>query len=320
MKAISTLLNLLLFVSVCTAQNTEYFFTPKWKVGDKKHLAIVTTKEETKDGKKQPSELDEMEADVEVTKEDAEYYYITISYENVVYTATAKLYDKLDEKSKAMKKLDLKYKVNKKTGEFDLLNWKEVQGFITGSIDHMTEMLGKKDKSLGSMANIVFGPISKLFESKETITAYASDEIGYISAPFGKKLVIGDTLSVTEKVQNPFMPTDSIQGTTLTYLKSVNTAKQTCEIGGKEIMDLSAFKKMMLDMIMGMAKSLGQEEKAKDDLKAFDDMVFDLDIDEVLTFDYNTTWPVKYVKTSTVVMKMEKRNTNAKSTKTVTIK
>lgn len=320
MKSITTLLSLLLFVCLCTAQNTEYFFTPKWKVGDKRHLQIETVKEEIKDGNKEPAELEEMEADVEITKEDADNYYMTVSYENVVYRATASLYDKLDEQAKTYKRIELKYKVNKKTGEFDLVNWKEVQSIITGSIDDMTKLMKKKDKDAGSMAGLIFEPITKLFESKETITAYASDEIGYISAAFGKKLKVGDTLSVTEKVQNPFMPGDSIEGTTLTFLKSVNTDKQTCEIGGKEIIDLSAFKKMMLDMVMGMAKSLGQGEKAKEELKAFDDMIFDMQISEVLSFDYNKSWPTKYVKTTTLVMKMDKRDSDVKATKTVIFK
>lgn len=293
---------------------------PKWKVGEKKTATIMQHETEYKYGKLIEDTITYRNVEIKVISENENEYILSVINENIALRSAVNFYEKMGEELSKYKNLELKYKINKKTGKAELINWKESQKFMDESFAQITKLIEKKVPEMASFAKLAFVPIEGIFKSKKNIESYMNGEIGYLLFPYDKKFVIGDTLKISESTQNPFNPKDSISQTTLAYLNNINDAKKVCDINTTDILDLAEFKKMMKTMIEKMAKSFGAEESSQAKTKEIDDIDFNITNLSVITFDYNKTWPLKVVKTGKVIATTPKGKTEKTVVSTIEFK
>jgi len=312
---------LLLFHAYSFSQAKEFRFTPKWKVGDKRTLVMAQKETEYKNGVLVEDTTIVLSTEITILKENSDNYILKVQYENIALRAAVSFYEKLGDELPKYKNLDLKFQVNKQTGKAELINWKEAQKFMDDSFNQIHALLKKKAPEMSGLSELAFMPIQEMFKSKENIEAYMSSEIGMIFFPYNKKFILGDTLSTSESCANPFNPKDTVTQTTLSYLSNIDESKKTCNINSTEIFDLSGFKEMMTDMMKKMAKAFGASDststKAK---KEIEEIEFDVSNKSVITFDYNSTWPLKEVKTGKVIVNNPKGKSEKTVIKTTTVK
>ncbi|MES2429351.1 MAG: hypothetical protein V4556_00360 [Bacteroidota bacterium] len=309
-----------LIVSAASAQKTAYAFSPKWKIGDKRTISIVQKEKELKKEKWTEEEPNIVAAEITVTKEDNENYFLKVLYENVAMTSAIKFYDRLGEELADYKNLDLQYKVNKQTGKPELLNWQEAQQFVNKSFEQIDSLLQKKVPDDAEFAGYAFAPIKKIFESQENIESYMTDNIGYIFFPYNKQYIVGDTMRIVERCENPLSPGDTTTQTTISYLSKIDDANKRCTIYSSAILDLTEFKKMMITMMQTMTSAFGAEDSVKTKAtKEINELDFDVTNSTTIDYDYGTSWPIEIVKLVRVTGSdpSGKRETTVSSTVTI---
>jgi len=296
----------------------DYNFKPNWKKGESKTVIITHTEKEYKKGELISDTTTFNEASIKVIKASKESYTLEILYENVALKSAIELYAKLGEELADYKNLKLIYKVNKETAESELVNWKEAQDFMNESFDQITTIFEKKVPEMVSFTSLIFLPIKEIFKSKENIEGYMETEIGYILTPFNKNFKLGETISKTETSENPFNPMQEISATTNLILKEVDKNNSTCIINQTIELDLSEFKEMIKTMIQKMAQSFGANDSITDSTsKEFDEFEMDMTNEQIITFDYKSSWVTKVLTTSSIIgtdPKEGKRKTEAIST------
>lgn len=316
-----TIICLVITSNSAIAQSKGFAFTPKWKVGEKKTVTIAQHETEYKKGKLVEDTTRYLGAALNVLEESPDDYTLEILYENVALRVAIDFFERIADELKGYKNLQLKYRVNKKTGKTELINWKEAQTFINKSFDQINVLLEKKVPDVAEYAKLAFTPITEMFESKENIEAYVNSEIGFLIFPYGKKFVTGDTLRITQACTNPFSPTETIDQTTLSYLSNINESKGQCDINSSEIYDLGTFKEMMKSMMVKMSKTFGASESDRDKAaKEIDSIDFDVSNETTITFDYNSSWPVKVMRTGKVVAADPRGRSEKVVVTTVTLK
>jgi len=319
MKQVLTLI-LLMTIGSVFAQDNTLNFKPRWKVGEKKEARIVQKETEYKNGELISDTTMYGVVEITVTGENKENYMLKVVQENVAMRSVINFYDKLGEELPDYQKLKLKYQVNKKTGEGELTNWKEANEYINNSFEQINALIEKKVPEMAAFTNIIFAPIKNMFKDKESIEAYMSEEIGYLIAPFGKNFVAGDTLKINDSAPNPFNPMDTVSATTLFYISENDEAQQVCTINKVDLLDMSSFVDMMKQMMTGMAKSFGVADSSMESkMNELDDIKFDIQKSEVITFDYKNSWPQKVVGTGKVTSSNPKESRVKTVVRTITI-
>lgn len=303
-KRILNILLIALLASISTAfgQNKTYIFLPKWQVGESKKLSITQKETEYKKGKLVEDTTTYLSATIYVLSETNADYTLKVLYENIALKIAKEFYEKLGDELTDYRNLELKYKVSKQTGKIELLNWKESQQFMNNSFEQIDILLKKNVPEMAGMAKLAFSSIREMFESKENIESYMTDEIGYLFFPYNKKLVQGDTLSITQLCANPLNPTDTINQTTVAFLDNINESKNTCDIHTKDILDLTEFKKMMVTMMESIGSAFNIEDSSKTKAaKEINSIEFDVTREALISFDYKTSWPTKIIKSAKIV-------------------
>jgi len=300
---------------------TEYKFSPKWKVGDKRTAVKEQRETEYIGGELVEDTTIYLDVTMIVLKENKDNFILQVIYENVALRAAINFYDKLGDELTDYQNLELKYRIDKQTGNADLDNWKEAQQFMNESLDQINSILEEKVPDMVGFAQLAFAPIEEMFKSKENIEAYMSGGIEYLLFPYDKTFVLGDTLSITEMCANPFNPMDSINLTTMTYLTNVDELKNTCNINSTQIFDLTGFKEMMKSMMGKMTESYGAADSTRNKAaKEIDSIELDITDLTVITFDYGTSWPIKVVQTRKVYANDPKGKREKTVLNTVTMK
>jgi len=279
----------------------DYNFKPQWTTGDIKQISITQNEREYEDDELISDTTIYNDARIKVLKENKDDYTIEILYENQALRAAQEFYDKLNEELKDYKDLKLKYSVNKKTAESELLNWKDAQKFMNNSFDQISTVLDEKAPDVAPFIGMVFMPLKEIFKSKENIEAYMEENIGYILTPFNKNFKVGETITSTETGKNPFNPMQELSATTLLTLESVNKESKTCTINQEVELDLSEFIEMMKGMMQKMSQAFGANDSiTAEKSKEMDEFEMDIENLQVITFDYETTWVTKVVGTGIV--------------------
>jgi hypothetical protein len=290
-----------LFISSLVSYCQIYNFSPNWKVGDSKKISITQAESEFENGKLIASTSTNNEAEIKVLKVTADSYLVEITMENQAMIAAASFYEKLGEELKEYRDLRLLYQVNRSTAKAELQNWEEVKDFIDKSFEQITSLLEEKVPDEAFFVGLVFMPIKEIFKSKENVEAYVQESIGFLLSPFNKDFKLGETLTVVEISNNPFKPTEKIEVTNLFTLESVDTQSKVCTINHETKIDLSKFIEMMRSMMMKMAESMGvDEEDTAKKTQELDEFNLDMKSNQVITFDYNSTWVTKVVTTGIV--------------------
>jgi hypothetical protein len=287
---------LVLFSQTVHAQ-TSTRFVPNWQVGDERTATTTRHEVEMKYGEVEEDTTYSMDTHFKVLSEDADSYILEVRYANVAMRMAAEFHERIDEELKAYQDLELKYRVDKVTGEADLINWKEAKAFMDKGIKAITTTLKKKDPDVAPFLSLAFAPIQEAFESKENIEAYMSTEINYLLFPFGKDFVQGDTLRIVETAPNPFNPRDSVSQTTLTWLQDSDGAGGRSDIHSTVLLDLSGFKAMMKDMMRTMGSSFGAADSTlQRQEREIAELDFEVTNSMVIVLEEASGWPLSVVQ------------------------
>ncbi len=303
----------LLMVSI-VGYGQDYNFKPLWKKGDLKHVAITQVEREYEDGELISDTTYFNEARIEVVGAAKDDFILEILLENQALRSATEFYDKLGNELKEYQDLKLIYSVNKETAKSELQNWEDAQEFMNNSFEQISVVLNDKAPDLAPYIEMVFMPVREIFKSKENIEAYMDENIGYILTPFNKSFAVGETMTLTETGENPFNPMQEMSVTTLLTLESVNKKAQTCIINQEVELDLSEFIEMMKDMMRKMAESVGADEgitaEKSEEIAGFE---MDIENQQIITFDYKTTWVTKVVSTGVISGTDPKKGTKTKN-------
>ena len=291
---------LVAFASTAQAQ-TPTRFAPHWQVGDERTATTTRHEVELKYGEVEEDTTYSMETHFKVLSEDAGSYLLEVRYANVAMRMAAEFHDRIGEELKAYQDLELKYRVDKVTGEADLTNWKEAKAFMDKGIKAITSTVKKKDPDMAPFLSLLFAPIQQAFTSKENIEAYMSTEISFLLFPFGKDFLQGDTLRTVETAPNPFNPRDSVSQTTLSWLQDVDGVGGQCDIHSTVLLDLSGFKAMMTDMMRKMGSSFGAADSTMQrQEREISELDFDVTNSMVIVLEESSGWPLSVVQQALV--------------------
>jgi hypothetical protein len=280
----------LLFVTTL-GFSQDYTFRPLWTKGDVKHVSMTQVEKEYEDDILIFDTTVYNEARITVLKENKTHYTLEILMENQALSKVKGFYDKLGEELKEYKNLKLIYSIDKETAEYELLNWKDAQKFMTNSLKQINKITKNKVPDSAPFIRLILMPLNEIFKSKENIESYMSSNIEYILIPFNTRFKIGETITKTKSQENPFNPRQEISETTLLTLESVNEGTKTCIINKEVEVDLTEFIAMMNTMIQKMSKSFGENDSitTKKSL-SIDEFEMDIENLQIITFDYETTW------------------------------
>lgn len=280
-----------------------YTFKPQWKVGDTKYITFSYVEKEFENNKLTETVEDFNEATVKVLSENSTTYTLEILYTNQALASAQKFYEKAGEELTQYRDLKLIYSINKSTAEASLQNWQEAQKFMNDSFDAITQLLEKKVPDEAFAIGLVFMPLKEIFKSKENIEDFMNEHIGILLVPYNKNFTIGKTISVETLDENPFNPKETLLTTTHTTLESVNTTSKLSVIKQKVELDLTSFVAMMKSMAAKMATSMAKTEKEAEEIRKkleSADFKFDIENQQVITYNTATTWITGAVLTGKV--------------------
>ena len=185
MKLIFTLAILLFSITISAQKRIKIL--PKWKINEKKTVYVNRVDSELKKGKL-VSETSDFEYTFEIYKETKTHYFIRFNMGNVANKSLVEFTEKMESSVSPFQSLKLKYKVEKSTGEYSLINLKEVKDHALGSIVKMEDVIKEKSKEEGmeslAMLSFLLEPLKSVYETEESINGYFLKEFEFIFEPF----------------------------------------------------------------------------------------------------------------------------------------
>lgn len=271
-------------------QSQSMVFAPLLKVGDRKQVTITDYSKEYKRDEWQEEEPEERTYRFDVTMEDAEGYTITIYDVNPVVALGRKLGDTTLTESVGEIESKIIYRLNKKNGSTELLNWGEIQGNtnqLFAKLDSAFSKTDDEENSSGAFMKMILDPMKSIYESEESITEAMNKDYGIIFSHYGKKYSTTDTLIEENNEQNPFKQGAQLTGISKSILKNEGAESKTV-LTRMTTYDMAefveGFKKMMLEMI----EKMGGSDKKKKELEEVGTMKFDFMTVEEITIDKAT--------------------------------
>lgn len=316
----------LLFALGTSAQNDPVMLAPNWKVGDARTLHIVQKTYEIENDTVTEDSTDELDAQVKVTKSSAKAFTVEMVYENVMLRRLTEMNAALGTAADPWRKLTLRYEVQKADGKSELMNWEEAQKFMVSAFEAIGGAVNEEDAEAGAAIALIFSPIMRMLNDKESVQAMFADQIGWLTGVYGKTMLPKDTLRIVQKEANPFSQNaDSVTTTTLMTISSLDLAKQRMVIRTEERVDVSQFLKAMKDMMRGMIDGMVKDEKDKAAAKKkmqeeIDGMDMTMKNQTITTVSTRTSWPVKVVQTSRVTSKAPGEHSVKTETWTIDVK
>jgi len=283
---------ILLFSNSSLLAGDTLRFAPTMKKGDTRIATIVQTTISNEGGEETIDKEEPITAKFEVTGIDKKYIYIDVLYENVVFKQALKTLEKLDLEGPVSEDLDLKYRIDKLSGESYLINWKETRKFVTGGIDQIVDAL---DDDTKSFAGLIFQPIKSMFKDEETVQQYFKDNLMLFDDLYSQPFIENDTLHKIDSAENPMMPGKNVVVEYDLVAKNLNSESNTVEIETFADMDMSFIIDMMKQMIQKFSST---EEKADEKLAEANAIKIEMTITENYLYNYETGWPIQITRTA----------------------
>ncbi|MBK8847361.1 MAG: hypothetical protein IPO27_12780 [Bacteroidetes bacterium] len=283
-------------------QAQSIMLTPRLKVGEKKQVTITDLGKEFKRDKWHEEEPDERTYRYEVTGEDAEGFTFTIIDANPVAALGRKLGDTSLTGSVSEIESKIIYRLNKKDGTTELLNWGEIQGNTNAVFAKLDSAMSKGDdeeNSKSALLKMIFDPLKSVYESEESIKESMDKDNGIIFSHYGKMLNFADTLFEENNEQNPFKKGALLTGTSKSILKKGATENkyELVRITNYDMAEfIEGFKKMMKEMI----EKMGSSDKKKKELEEIQTMKFDFNTTENITIDSTSGAMIEALMVSTI--------------------
>lgn len=297
-------------------------FKLNWKVGDKRTLKGESHEKEYENGVLTKDTIEYHELEISVIKETKNAFFINIRQENVALKSVVKFFNKVGQQELAKyKDLNLEYRIDKTTGKASLENWKKSRDFVLNSMKSIETYMKDKMPDESSTVKMLFLPIKMTFNSKESIDAYFNHTVNYLEYPYDQKVKLNDTITTTSKGANPMNPNDSLSETRKTVVKNMNKTTKQVDVWQTVIIDFEEVKKALKQMMEGMMTSFGVADSTKQkNGKDFDDIQMDMKLERIVTYNYQTSWPVKLTVNSSSIMQAAGRKSETFKTITATFR
>jgi hypothetical protein len=295
------------------SQKKEYSFRPVWKAGEKKTITISQHETEVKQGELVSDTTTYTQREVVVLKDNPDHYIVAVKFENIVMASVARFYERIGEDLPQYRNVELHYSVNKSSGKAELINHNEVKKYLDDNFKQVFKVIKKNNPDLEGIVKMVLNPVINVLKEKKNLESYFANEVDYLFSSFEKKYTKGDTITVTERCANPFNKSDSLNAVTTTCLSEINESAKIATINNVQVMDMTEFKKLLVEMMGKMAKSFGAEDSTVTrKSKELDDFQMEVTMNEVILLDYTTGWPVKVVRTGRVYADEPKKGKSEK--------
>ena len=279
-----------------------YNFQPEWKKGQKKKIEIIRTEKDFVNDELESEATYSSEASIHVLNVTDEKIKLEILFENIALQKIVDFYDRLGEEMGEYRTLKLIYEVDKKTLEADLINWEESKEFMDKSYEKIRTIFEEKVPDMAPMLGLVLGPLQRGFNNKENMEEYMQPRIEYLFSPFHKDFRVQETIAITESADNPFSPGKKTTSVTKFTLQQLDKASQTCEIEKVIEIDLTEYREMMRSLMESFSSAFEASDSTKNAMgKEIDELEFDMGNQQLISFDYNSTWVTKVVTKVTVL-------------------
>lgn len=271
----------------------EYSFRPVWKKGQKKVITMTQ--------RERSFENDSLETDTTTTEEilltvvgaTETHYTLRMLRENVAFRKVMELYEELDEDFSGYENLELDFRVDRQTGEVELINWEDAQRFMNEGLDQLSAILSGKSTEAASAFNLLLAPVREMYRSQENIEAQMEEHLGFLFRPYAHTYVKGERISETESSENPFNPMTELSVTTHLELVEVYEDEQHAMFEQTVEFDLDEFLEMMRSMMMRMGEAFGASDSSMSaHSKEIEDFQMDITNQQTITYDMESTWVI----------------------------
>lgn len=289
------------FIVFFNVRGQEHFvFKPKWNIGEQKKIVTTNIETTVKDGEVISIDTIVLPSSIKVDRVDADYYYITRTYENIVMRTVVKEMESLGGVWPKAGSLTLQYSINKQTGVADLINWNETKDFIESQLVQLVSYASSKYPDAEDFLKLSIESVMSLLKDKPAVQSYFNDELTYFLAPFQESLSLKDTVYKYEKMPNPMYADDSIDVKWKGYIKEIK-GNNLVEINFDSEVDvkqlLSGIKQAMMDMFVNMGLSKKDMEEG---LKEFNQLEASFTDKTRVIFNTTSNWPLKIVTTNII--------------------
>lgn len=298
MKLIFTLTILLFSITISAQKKIKIL--PKWKINEKKTVYVNRVDSELKKGKL-VSETSDFEYTFEIYKETKTHYFIKFNMGSVANKSFVEFTEKMESSVSPFQSLELKYKVEKSTGEYSLINLKEVKDHALGSIVKIEDVIKEKSKEEGmeslAMLSFLLEPLKSVYETEESINGYFLKEFEFIFEPFEVELEKSKVINVKDSADNPFRPGQVVSGSKDYLLIEMDEKADTALLQVDLNLDFSQFVEMMKGMMEKMIKRFTTDSlKLEEKLKELNHFEMDMDNQKWITLDTKTNLPTKVIQ------------------------
>tara|TARA_B100001094_G_C18128935_1_gene771119 strand:+ start:152 stop:1123 length:972 start_codon:yes stop_codon:yes gene_type:complete len=298
MKLIFTLTILLFSITISAQKKIKIL--PKWKINEKKTVYVNRVDSELKKGKL-VSETSDFEYTFEIYKETKTHYFIKFNMGSVANKSFVEFTEKMESSVSPFQSLELKYKVEKSTGEYSLINLKEVKDHALGSIVKIEDVIKEKSKEEGmeslAMLSFLLEPLKSVYETEESINGYFLKEFEFIFEPFEVELEKSKVINVKDSADNPFRPGQVVSGSKDYLLIEMDEKADTALLQVDLNLDFSQFVEMMKGMMEKMIKGFTTDSlKLEEKLKELNHFEMDMNNQKWITLDTKTNLPTKVIQ------------------------
>lgn len=326
-KITHVILTLLLFSFNSCAQNKAFYLKLKWEIGEKKIVTIKSNGKEFKNGAliRDTSLLERNE--ITVVGENDSVYFVDYRIENNLLKLGAKFYKNIEAELPDNKFIYLKYRIDKATLNPELLNFHDADSIIQNCNNLILKILENKVPEKLVQATIQFRVFCKQY--KVDVKAASEDFSEMILFPMNKKFVVGDTLTTSDSLSNPFKLQKFKGAEVHTFISNVGRLNNAIDITVDKTYDFEAYKSMIKEM---SNKTKDAARQAKSGSVQFVDPLFALmttllgsmhiEASEsmVISHKLDSSWPVKITKHTNLQSKDAQKETSVIVNMTIEIK
>ena len=285
---------LFLFISVTAfSQSKKHTYTPIWKKGDVREVLFVTTEKEMENDTITLDSISYLDAKIKVLEANKTDYLLKITMTDIAMESTIDIYKTLGKGVPPIEDVKILCRIDRKTGEKRITNWKKIQEFAYQNIDNIIGLVGEEDAELSDAIRMIFQPIKDLYSSREAVEALFLSQFEFLFMPLHKPINTKDIYSVKIEEENPFSPTETMTSETQYIIEEINKSNRIAKIRSEKIIDLSGFIEMVKSLMHTMGESLGADEEAiEENNKEFDDFDIEMKNHQYVNYNYKTGWPV----------------------------
>jgi hypothetical protein len=295
MRAITTTLLLASFVHAHSQVAQSLVLVPRWKVGDSRNVRISEVRNELTNGAASAKHQD-LDLSMRLVNDDARHFIVRVDMDNPLLLAAHGMSSVLGDELKAWERLTLRYAFSRTDGSAHLENGAEAKKFLDQSYQETLKFFTALHPKAGQEFKDLAAPMIEQFNDSVSVAMYFAGTIGCTTFPYGRKLVLGDTLRFVSYGPNPFGGgPDSARMETRAVLKQMDQEARSCVIDVERILDEKALLEDMRQLMSTTLPAVPAERKqAEAEISAkLKGLHFDMSQHSTYVVDLNTTWPVQ---------------------------